>query len=503
MLKNTEVSLNSSTKAQPQESPAGTGALFFIQIFATLGFAVLYSTLVLYATKRLGFSEAQANATMGVFGAFNYGLHLFGGYLGGRFLSNRNLFVLGMVLQVIGCWVLSGESAEGLYWGLAMFLTGSGLNVTCINMMLTQRFAPDDHRREGAFLWNYAGMNLGFFIGFTGAGYFQLGEHYQALFLFATLGNAVAIVISLLRWKILADIDTPLLHVNPRQFRLRMLIGLAVLVALVPVIRVMLTHADFTGSFVIALGCLIFLLMCFITLRHRPHHERRRMTAYLLLAMGSLVFWMLYQLAPMGLMLFVEHNINLNVWGIRVAPQWVQNINTLVIVIGGPLLALGFNRLRQRGWRIDIPLQFAGSLFCIGLGMLVLPLGIMLAGGDGMVAFKWIFISYVLQSIGELLISPIGYAMIGKLAPARYQGVMMGCWMMVTGVASVLAGYVSALMPENSGSSALLTNPGYSHIFSLLGWGAAAVGLVMLFLMPLLRRLIQSAAPQAQARPAG
>lgn len=480
-----------TSRTAAEATPSGTGALFFIQIFATLGFAVLYSTLVLYATKRLGFSEGQANAMMGVFGAFNYGLHLFGGYLGGRYLSNRNLFVLGMLLQVAGCWVLSGQSAEGLYWGLAMFLTGSGLNVTCINMMLTQRFAPEDNRRESAFLWNYAGMNLGFFIGFTGAGYFQLTEHYEALFLFATLGNAVAIVVSLLRWKILRDIDTPLLHVSKQQFRLRMVAGLAILIALVPLIRVMLTHADFTGSFVIGLGVMIFLLLGVITLRHNHRDERRRMSAYLLLAMGSLVFWMLYQLAPMGLMLFTEHNINLNVYGFQVAPQWVQNINTLVIVFGGPLLAVGFRNLRERGWRIDIPLQFASSLFIIGLGMLVLPLGIMLAGSDGMVAFKWIVISYVLQSIAELLISPIGYAMIGKLAPARYQGVMMGCWMMVTGVASVLAGYISGLMPVNSGSTPVLTNPGYSHIFTLLGWGSAAVGLVLLLLMPLLRKLIQ------------
>lgn len=484
--------MNTSVRQPTTGSPSGTSALFFIQIFATLGFAVLYSTLVLYATKRLGFSEGQANAMMGVFGAFNYGLHLFGGYLGGRYLSNRNLFVLGMVLQVVGCWVLSGQSADGLYWGLAMFLTGSGLNVTCINMMLTQRFAPEDNRRESAFLWNYAGMNLGFFIGFTGAGYFQLTEHYESLFLFATLGNAVAIVISLLRWKILADIDTPLLHVSKGQFRLRMVIGLGVLVVLVPLIRLMLTHADFTGSFVIGLGALIFLLLAITTLRHRPREEQRKMAAYLMLALGSLVFWTLYQLAPMGLMLFTEHNISLNVWGIQVAPQWVQNINTLVIVFGGPLLALGFRTMRERGWRIDIPLQFASSLFLIGLGMLVLPLGIMLAGGDGMVAFKWIVISYILQSLGELLISPIGYAMIGKLAPVRYQGVMMGCWMMVTGVASVLAGYVSGLMPENSGSTPALTNPGYSHIFSLLGCGSAAVGLILLMLMPLLRKLIQA-----------
>lgn len=484
--------MDTVTRKTPPAAPTGTGSLFFMQIFATLGFAVLYSTLVLYATKRLGFSEAQANTMMGVFGAFNYGLHLFGGYLGGRYLSNRNLFVLGMILQIIGCWFLSGQSAEGLYWGLAMFLTGSGLNVTCINMMLTQRFTPDDNRRESAFLWNYAGMNLGFFIGFTGAGYFQIGEHYQALFLFATLGNIVAITITLLRWRMLADINTPLLHVNRSQFRQRMLAGLAILVILVPIIRLLLTHADFTGSFVLVVGAAIFLLLAFITLRHRPRDEQRRMTAYLMLAVGALVFWTLYQLAPMGLMLFTEYNIMRHVYGIQVSPQWIQNINTLVIVFGGPLLAVGFRNLRERGWRIDIPLQFASSLFCIGLGMLVLPLGIMFAGADGMVAFKWIVISYILQSIAELLISPVGYAMIGKLAPARYQGVMMGGWMMVTGVASVLSGYVSGMMPENSGSSPALTNPGYSHIFSLLGWGSAATGLILLMLMPLLRKLIST-----------
>ncbi len=94
--------------------PQGVSALFFIQIFATLGFAVLYSTLVLYATQKLGFSAKEATAIMGVFGAFNYGLHLFGGYLGGRFMSNRNLFVGGMAFQALGCGIMASGSAEAM-----------------------------------------------------------------------------------------------------------------------------------------------------------------------------------------------------------------------------------------------------------------------------------------------------------------------------------------------------------------------------------------------------
>src|SRR6202051_5263564 len=85
------------------KAPEGTAALFFIQIFATLGFAVLHPTLVLYATKHLQLSVKAATTLMGVFGAFNYGLHLFGGYLGGRFMSNRNLFVGGLASAGVGC----------------------------------------------------------------------------------------------------------------------------------------------------------------------------------------------------------------------------------------------------------------------------------------------------------------------------------------------------------------------------------------------------------------
>ena len=87
---------------------------------------------------------------------------------------------------------------------------------------MTQRFTPEDPRREGAFLWNYAGMNVGFFVGFSVAGYFQATESYASLFIFATVGNFVAIILAVLSWKTLADRNTPLLDATSKQFRLRL-----------------------------------------------------------------------------------------------------------------------------------------------------------------------------------------------------------------------------------------------------------------------------------------
>jgi POT family proton-dependent oligopeptide transporter len=475
--------------------PEGSATLFFIQIFATLGFAVLYSTLVLYATRHLGFSAREASAIMGVFGAFNYGLHLFGGYLGGRFLSNRNLFVGGMMLQVAGCALISLGTAASMYWGLALFLTGSGLNVTCINMMLTQRFAPEDDRREAAFLWNYAGMNVGFFIGFAVAGHYQLTESYSSLFLFATVGNFLAIVLAALNWKVLADRNTPLLEATASEYRRRFAIGIAILLGVPVIVWAMLQHTGSTESLLKIASAGVFAALLYLTFKHPDAREKNNMWAYLILGLGSLVFWSLYQMAPNGLQLFAVHNVDLHAWGIEIAPQWVQNINTVVIVVGGPILAAWFARLRAKGWKIDIPQQFAVSLILMGLGFLALPVGISLANDAGRSAFFWLFLSYVLQSIGELLISPIGYAMIGKLAPRQYQGVMMGSWMMVTGLASLFAGDFSGMIPEPSGTTAIVTNPDYSRLFANLGWGSTAVGIAMVLLIPFLRRLIRVAEP--------
>lgn len=469
----------------------GTAALFFIQIFCTLGFAVLYSTLVLYTTRHLHFSAKEASAIMGVFGAFNYGLHLFGGYLGGRFLSNRNLFIGGMVLQVFGCGSIAIGSMASMYWGLALFLTGSGLNVTCINMMLTQRFAPEDERRESAFLWNYAGMNIGFFIGFSVAGHYQETEAYSPLFIFATVGNFMAIVLALFNWRVLADRKTPLLQATGAQFRARFAIGIGILLCVPLVVWLMLQHTGPTGIVLKAASGAVGAALVYLTLRHPQASERKKMWAYLILTLGSLVFWSLYQMAPNGLQLFAVNNVRLRVWGIVVAPQWVQNINTVVIVVGGPLLAALFSRLRARGWRIDIPQQFAVSLILMALGFLALPVGIALADASGRSPFFWLFASYVLQSIGELLISPIGYAMIGKLAPSKYQGIMMGTWMLVSGLASLFAGDFSGMVPEPTGTTAIATNPEYSKLFSRLGWGSFVAGVALIALIPLLRKLIQ------------
>lgn len=473
--------------------PKGVGTLFFVQIFATLSFSVLYSTLVLYMTSRLGFSKLEANTLTGFFLAFNYGLHLLGGFFGGRLLSNRLLFSLGMVMLVVACSVLSIPSKTMLYVGLAIFLTGSGLNVTCLNCMVTQLFKADDHRRENAFFWIYSGMNVGFFTGFTVSGLFEQSGNYHMLFMLSGLGNLIALFLVLSNWHLLKDKDTALSKLNKEAKRRRQTFGVMVVLSMVPCLLTLLNFAEFANKFIMSLGAIMIAVLITLALQQKHKYQTKKMFAFLILMLASLVFWSLYQIAPMGLTLFIKYNVDAHLFGYIISPQWIQNVNTIVIVIGGPLLSFIYTKLRAKGYKINIPFQFACALFLIGLSFIIIPSGIAHADVNGLTGINWIIVSYLLQSIGELLLSPVGYAMIGQLAPANLQGLMMGSWMMMTGVAATASHHFSNMMVGTvETNSPLLTNANFSYVFSILGKTAIIASCILLLLMPLLKRLINS-----------
>jgi POT family proton-dependent oligopeptide transporter len=472
--------------------PTGAGALFLIQIFSTLSFSVLYSTLILYATQGLKMNDTLATSITGSFIALNYFLHLLGGYVGGRYLSYRSLFGLGMVSQIIGCLLISVPDPNYLLWGLAAFLGGSGLNVTCINCMVTQLFEPDDKRRESAFLWNYSGMNVGFFVGFAIGGYFHLNHAYRELFVLSALGNLIALALTFYNWKTLKDRDTTYIDSTPEKRKTMRLLGVGLVVALVFALRGLLQHTAFCNQLILVIGFAMLVLITTLSIRQPGKIERNKMWAYIILALSSVIFWALYQLAPMGLNLFIERNVDRHFMGILIAPQWIQNINTVVIILGGPLLSVVFTHLRERGININIPLQFSVALMLIGIAFALLPVGISFADAQGLTNFNWVFLSYILQSVGELFISPIGYAMVGQLAPLRLRGLMMGMWMMVTGIAAILSDQFSKIALGSSDSiDPLLTNASYSHTFGMLGWSAIAAGVVLFLLIPIVSKLTQ------------
>lgn len=469
--------------------PAGVFSLFFIQVFSTLSFSVLYSTLVLYMMDQLQIPAHLATTIMGVFVAFNFVLHLLGGYWGGRLFSNRALFCIGMLAQIVGCIILASTQWRYFYYGLAVFLTGSGLNVTCLNCMLTQRFAPNDNRRENAFFYNYAGVNLGFFIGFSLSGYFQLLHNYHRLFLLSALGNLVALFICLYHWHALGDKNTPYSRLIKSKQQKVYCWGMLMVVLLIMLLGLLLPFVHFANQLVVCLGVLSLLLICCWVYQQQTLKAKKNMLMFALFFMVSVFFWTLFQLGPMGLIHFIANNVDRRWGSMLIPPQWFQNINTFGILLGAPLLSAYYNRMHQLGKMTNFSLQFAVALLLIGIAFMLIPFGILYANPDGLVEPFWIMLSLAIQSIGELLISPVGYAMVGTIAPQRLQGIMMGMWMLSTGIGASLASYSSNWMTVNYNSTKpLVTNPGYYEGFLWLGFCAFICGLLFIAALAFIQR---------------
>ncbi|HLB56556.1 MAG TPA: oligopeptide:H+ symporter [Coxiellaceae bacterium] len=481
--------MNALSEKRFLNMPNGFSSLFFTQMFSTISFAVLYATLVLYMKSQLHMSSKEADLITGVYFACNFSLHLLSGYLGGRFFSYRGLVITGIIFQLIGCVILSHGTMQSLYWGLSCMLIGTGTMVTCLNMLVSQLFSANDvQKRQSGFLWNYSGMNLGFLLGFSLAGYFQLHVDYSMLFFITAANNVLAVVILLTRWKYMADQNT-LMSRATNKFS-RYLLGFFIVLILLPILTWLLQHTHFSDDLVLSIGGIVGIALIIIASKNTGA-ERNKFFAFIILLLSAQIFWIVYQLVPMGLTLFAKDNLDRHVFGFLIAPGWIPNINAVAIIIGAPLLGILFVWLKNKMRSPLLPMQYSFGLALSAIGLLILPIGIALSH-NGYTAFIWIFATYVLQAIAELLISPIGYSMVGQLIPARWQSICMGSTLLNSGVAAVLASYFSNYALGKTGSSnPVVTNPSYSHMFSQLGWITMAVAIVLFALTPVLNRLIR------------
>ncbi len=215
--------------------------------------------------------------------------------------------------------------------------------------------------------------------------------------------------------------------------------------------------------------------------------EFQMMVAAMVLIVFNVVFWTLFEQAGSSLTLFADRNTDLRIIGNwSISAGQTQAINPLCIVILAPLFSLLWNGLAKRGMEPTIPVKFAFALMGVGAGFLFLVWGTNFAGSDFKVAFWWLAGLYLIHSMAELLISPVGLSMITKLSIARIVGLMMGVWFLSIAMAQYVAGIVAQVASvETVGGQ--VTNlqvslSTYAGVFVTIGWASVILGGLLLLL---------------------
>jgi POT family proton-dependent oligopeptide transporter len=217
--------------------------------------------------------------------------------------------------------------------------------------------------------------------------------------------------------------------------------------------------------------------------------EGQMMTAAMVLIVFNVFFWTLFEQAGSSLTLFADRNTDRSVFGLFTisAPQ-TQNFNPICIVLFAPVMSWLWTGLAKRGLEPSIPIKFAIALVGVGAGFLFLVFGSTFAGpgSNFQVGLWWLAGLYLIHSLAELCISPVGLSMITKLSIARVVGLMMGVWFLSISVAQYVAGVVAQFASvETVGGQ--VTNykvslEAYTATFTTIAWIAIGAGVVLFLL---------------------
>lgn len=439
--------------------PRGLSYLFATEMWERFSYYGMRALLVLYMVTYL-FDPARADTVLGLaavrtalerlfgplaaqpFASHLYGLYtglvyftpIVGGLIADRLLGQRRMVLIGAVLMAIGHFMMAFEPL--FLFALTLLILGNGAFKPNISTQVGALYAPGDARRDRAFSIFYVGVNLGAFLAPLVCGTLgeTIGWHYG--FAAAGVGMTLALVIYL-----------------------------AAAPALPPDATMRRQPAD--------------------QARKLSGEEWRAIGSLALLALPVTLFWATYEQVGNTIVLWTsdhtDRTLNLLLLRVQIPVTWFQAFNPFLIFVFTPLVLAFWRRQAEAGREPSTVAKMAYGCFANALAHLILCAAA-LAAGDGRSSWLWLAAYFVVITVGELYLSPIGLSLVTKVAPLRYLSMMMGVWLATSFTGGLLAGYLGGFWSTMEKSA----------FFLMVALIAAAAGLAVLAFGRPLARIIRA-----------
>jgi amino acid/peptide transporter len=431
---------------QKKGHPKGLYLLFFTEMWERFSYYGMRAILILYLTKKfieggLGMDEKYAMLLYGYFTGFVYFTPLIGGWLADRYLGKRLAVMIGGVTMMLGQFTLFGlNSTTGLYIGLLLLIIGNGFFKPNISTLVGGLYKDGDSRRDAAFTIFYMGINLGamiapLVIGVVTDNMFattnedgSIAYGYRYGFLVSGIGMLLGqVIFNLLGTKYLGDLGTkPVGAVSDTE-----------------VAKVQKSINPETGK------------------ELDEKDEKQRISVIFILLIFAVFFWAGFEQAGSSLSLYTDKYIDRSIGSFEIPTSWFQSVNPLFIVTLAPLFTLFW--ASPIGRRLTTPVKMGVGMIILGVGFLFMIGAVAERSANGDVddvnnkaALMWLIMTYLLHTIGELCISPVGLSVVTKLSPPKLASVLMAVWMLSSFFANIVGGYIASYV-ETMGAGEVFT----------------------------------------------
>jgi POT family proton-dependent oligopeptide transporter len=480
--------------------PSGLSTLFFTEMWERFSYYGMRALLLLYMTAPLaagglGFDAAQGGAVYGLYTSMVYMAALPGGWIADRLIGQRKAVLYGGIIIASGHFSMAIPSMVAFYLGLALIVIGTGLLKGNVSVIVGQLYSAEDNRRDAGFSIFYMGINLGAFLAPLVCGYLGQRVSWHAGFGAAGVGMTIGVVQYLLGGRHLGDKGLlPVPAASPEAanqlqsravlwgggvFAAMAVIGIGGYTGTLPVTAVGVANA---AGVLLLLSTVVF-FGWLLTSGDYTRAERKRLIVVAVLFLASALFWSVFEQAGSTLNLFADRNTDTSIFGLSFPSSWFQSVNSFFIFTLAPVFAWAWVALAKNGQEPTSPGKFVYGLIAVGLGFLILVIPAGAAATGAKASPLWLIATYLLHTIGELTISPVGLSAMTRLAPARIAGMVMGVWFLGTSVGNFIGGRTAGFYE----SMALPT------LFGAVGGFAIVAGLVLLVFVGPLRRMTESA----------
>ncbi|MEM6907265.1 MAG: oligopeptide:H+ symporter [Pseudomonadota bacterium] len=490
---------------RPQEEilghPKGLYMLFFAEMWERFSFYGMRALLTLYLTKHWLYSDGSANLIYGAYGSLVYITPVLGGWLADRYLGQRKAVLFGAILLTLGHLFMAFEGdgsgfendpTLNVFWlALAFIIVGSGFLKANISVLVGQLYPRTDIRRDSAYTIFYMGINLGAATGVLIAAFLGETVSWALGFGLAGVGMLLGLVVFI--------IGKPLLRGNgepPVPAKLKekvaginlewLLYGVGLLG--VGMIWWLIQYQSLVGGLLLISGIILLGYVLFESFK-LDKEARDRVYAMIFLILLQPLFWGLFEQAGGSVNLFTDRHVDRG----AIPTTFFQSVNPIYIILLGPLFAMLWQWLAQIGKEPSTPAKMGLGIAQMGLAFIVMVWGAETFSttndaGAIMMPVLFLFIFYLLSTTGELCLSPVGLSAMNRLSVKHMASLMMAAFFFGTAGGQFVAGFMGSLMGEGEGGN--MTREGALNAYWTMGLVALVVGLVVVVISPLVKRLM-------------
>jgi POT family proton-dependent oligopeptide transporter len=465
-------------------------------------------------------AEQTSNKKYGLIQAFIYAMAFIGGLFADRIFGFRRSVFWGGILMAIGTFIMAVPGAFSFYLGISILIVGNGFFKPNISTMVGSLYHEQDPRRDAGFSLFYSGINIGALLSGLTIAYIGTSVSWSLGFALSGVCMLLGLAVFVFTQRSLGPIGQP---PHPEKLVEKTAIGISKNLAVylgsllfIPAFFLLVyfpfdvdltflfgQQMDNTGHsvpylvafsdvFMIVIGLLILGYLCVLLFR-TPKQEFGKLLLAVILTLFSALFWSFFEQGGGSLNFFANGNVD----GMGLNMTQVNNsVNALWVVMLAPVIGGLWLLLAKKAKEPNTILKFAIGFVLLGLGFLVFYASRLFADANGLTPLWMFLFAYMILSVGELCLSPIGLSMITQLSPKRLTGMMMGTWFLASAYGQYGAGLIGAALAKGSGTSEAITNTNkliqYTDGYFYIGLISLAAGVVLALFSPYYRKITQN-----------